>query len=108
VQTETDAVARVALADVDAAQAERDEAITAASAAVAAQAAAETDRDTAAAAADEAIAAMEAAQAGWDTAQETDVWTRVSSQIGYLMTPFHTLLGIAIGYYFGSKFDKRD
>jgi hypothetical protein len=37
-----------------------------------------------------------------------DVWTRVSSQIGYLMTPFHTLLGIAIGYYFGSKFDKKD
>ena len=36
-----------------------------------------------------------------------DVWTRVSSQIGYLMTPFHTLLGIAIGYYFGSKFDKK-
>jgi uncharacterized protein YneF (UPF0154 family) len=33
-------------------------------------------------------------------------WTRVNSQIGYLLTPFHTLLGIAIGYFFATKSDK--
>ena len=39
---------------------------------------------------------------------DKDGWDRVSSQIGYLLTPFHTLLGIAIGYFFASKLDKKD
>ncbi|KRE54699.1 hypothetical protein [Phycicoccus sp. Soil748] len=32
-----------------------------------------------------------------------EVWTRLTSQVGFLLTPFHTLLGIAIGYYFADK-----
>lgn len=31
------------------------------------------------------------------------VWSRLTSQVGFLLTPFHTLLGIAIGYYFADK-----
>lgn len=32
-----------------------------------------------------------------------EAWTRVSSQVGFLMTPFHTLMGIAVGYYFAQQ-----
>jgi len=34
---------------------------------------------------------------------DATIWTRISSQIGFLLTPFHTLLGIAIGYFFASE-----
>jgi uncharacterized protein YneF (UPF0154 family) len=34
------------------------------------------------------------------------VWEPVNSQIGFLLTPFHTLLGIAVGYFFATKRDK--
>ena len=32
-----------------------------------------------------------------------NAWTRTSSQVGFLLTPFHTLMGIAIGYYFAEQ-----
>ena len=32
-----------------------------------------------------------------------DAWDRLTAQLGFLMTPFHTLLGIAVGYYFADK-----
>jgi hypothetical protein len=33
----------------------------------------------------------------------SSAWTRLSGQVSFLITPFHTLLGIAIGYYFAEK-----
>lgn len=36
------------------------------------------------------------------------VWGRLQSQLGFLLTPFHTLLGIAIGYYFADKNRDKD
>jgi len=46
------------------------------------------------------LTAVVLAMAIWAPEQ---AWARVSAQVGFLLTPFHTLLGIAIGYYFGDK-----
>ena len=32
-----------------------------------------------------------------------EAWARLTAQLGFLITPFHTLLGIAVGYYFADK-----
>lgn len=40
------------------------------------------------------------------TVLDDNTWERLQSQLGFLLTPFHTLLGIAIGYYFADK--RRD